>query len=677
MSTTKNAFYNLAASGITLSLQALATLYVVKLGSLDDAGHFTLAYAIISPIFLFSGMGFTNLIVSEDPQYQDAKALVNSTQILYLPLFLFICVAIFAFAEPGLQLAVVLIGISRQIDLAAEIFQARNRVCEQYESLLYSAIAGAFSFFLFIIIGTSEGWEPLVVACFASLISSAATICVDFRFLSRMTNWSRGSLSKYELLSTISNNWHRGIASFINSVSANVPRYILHVFVSSASQAAYSIVVSFARAGMVVLQSLMWPRFRLFRTLLIENPAANTRLVVGVNAIFALAIAVAFMISMAAAIIIMRADIAFPDLFKQIPEGGYLIISGLILILFFRFSFWSLASFSLSTSNQVFIASINCISVLLLCILLVPSFGFKGAVVAESFAHAGLIFLVYWLIATRGIHRHVRGKMDVAITTINVLKKTEFPELMANKYNAVASAVLPAGFEAPKAIATTNGIKIELKQISVPLRDLFIDHCRGKNQEIAERLFRDAGVALAKIHSLPTGEAEDWWVSPFLRRRLSRLNSPHAPDAPHFSADDNVFIHGDYSYTNLYACSSGDTIRLCIIDPCPNGGSTFGICERGPRYLDLGMLVSCLWGQLPLGSLLAFRRSSAEKLISIFLEGYSDACGVFIQRDLLYIYAEAVAAAQFEFRFGIAGSFRSRFLTFLSGYKSDRYLYEQ
>lgn len=645
-------------------IQAGAAIYVGRYGSLEEAGYFTLAFAIFAPVNLFAGMGLANLILSGDSKYQNYGEIITARSLLSAPLSL-IALCIFSTGNSiEVQTSTAMIGLSRFVDLTDEIVMNANRLKGYYASTLASSVAAIIVFTLSLIFFT-DLLEASTLLCvsLSFLVSSIAGLLVDVYHFNRTHGVIKGSVWG-PALKVISGNWYRGMANFGNSISANIPRYLLHYYASPAAQGAYSILISLSRLGMIAVQSILIPRLKTIRDMLSENLDRWFRKIFIQEISACVTIFTAISLAVWSLINFIGFENVIPGISAEITTHGYIAITVLTLILFIRFSTWTLASITLSSSNQIAIVSLNVLVVLISGMIGIPEFDVTGAALSEILGHGAMILLIMYLIRTRGVDNRIRGKNDVLILKSAVQKFTAQPIEMARKYDFMHRMGVKAGFTAPAVLEVrADSIIIEKKEIINTLRDIYILYNDGKYTTSIEGYYFKAGAVLASVHSEPNAGLKKWKPSQYLNRKLP----PHIqfPAGQGDQLGDLVVLHGDYSFTNVCISREHGQSELCIIDPCPNGGSTFNMFEQGPRYVDIGIFVACLWGQIPIWHALRMRKGVSTKLTDAFLRGYEVTAGISLDRELVSNFAYAAVSAQFEYRFGLFGRVRAIALSLL------------
>ena len=594
-------------------------------------------------------------MIANTEGFRSPSVLVLSRIYLAIPLNLIALAIIKATGSSELFYVSTIISASRLLDLTGEIFQSYYRRLGRYHMLVYSGACGLIlfpiSFFAFY---SEYNIDALYSAATAFFISSFAIFLTDV--WAAKSNWLRYRFlhTHRRALQTLRRNWLRGFSNLVNSMCANIPRYFLYVFVSPAAQAVYSIIVSFARIGMLGIGSVMAPRLERIRASLGTTAGVHAamRLSLGASLLFGLPLIVAW----ASAVQFGLVDRFNADILRVAPIAVSSIIVASSLAVFVRFATWTIALVSVSQANQIIISLLSAMTIFFIAWPCVYYFGLTGAVLAETCGGATLIGLVYYVLKTRGPIVDVRGRHDVRVRERVVIKLSPRPAEMAEKYNLVAGILSGGGFSAPRALYYDNrSVVLEKLELGRSLRDVFLSYHKDPDKEpFALQTMQQAGRALARVHDGLIRTGELWRPPPLFAYLLGkRLGADFE-----ISRLPTATLHGDFTFTNVYLRDGENSPSLCVIDPCPNGGSTFRLFERAPVYVDIGLFVACLHGQVSFVERLKMLQSRQRAMIDAFIQGYSAASGIEIDRNVAVAFGYAAVGSQFDYRYGLAGGLR-------------------
>jgi hypothetical protein len=231
---------------------------------------------------------------------------------------------------------------------------------------------------------------------------------------------------------------------------------------------------------------------------------------------------------------------------------------------------------------------------------------------------------------------------EVRINSSNVEKFTNNPIEMARKYRAIFEISENFEFIAPnvQAIKSDRIVMDKVENIS-SIRNYYLN----RNLIEMEEILFNCGKILYRIHeNLSTKYSNKWVPTDFFNKMICQYLSIDQATLNHIPI---TALHNDFSFANLFVVD-GRTDQICVIDPCPNFGSTFAMWTCGPSYLDLGKLMSCLEGQISIQY--QYRRPTARQIVKMqraVLEGY-EMHGPAVDRKWLHAFAYATAAVQLE-----------------------------
>lgn len=224
----------------------------------------------------------------------------------------------------------------------------------------------------------------------------------------------------------------------------------------------------------------------------------------------------------------------------------------------------------------------------------------------------------------------------------SVLKAAPQPEITAAKYVAVRAVADANAFRAPRVLSVTGSIRLERLDDIESLRSAYLLH-HATGSVDALRLIEAAGAVLGRLHAQMPASSQAWTPAPTFARALNAYGWSEDWKILHHAP-----LHGDFSFANVFV--HGPSGQIAVLDPCPNGGSTFGAWEQGPAVLDLGKFLACLEGQVPPRHLLVLSRIRTENLQRGFLKAYEQASGISVDRPAAFAFAYAAATTQFRRR---------------------------
>lgn len=207
-------------------------------------------------------------------------------------------------------------------------------------------------------------------------------------------------------------------------------------------------------------------------------------------------------------------------------------------------------------------------------------------------------------------------------------------------------------FLAPRVLGSSKAnasISFEYLPDLESIRTRYIDACRGAIPVApVESLFVLAGASLARIHAeLRLAKVVEWHPSRGFESNLRVEGCFGGLILPEIASP--AVLHGDYGFANVFVTGSHEP-RLVILDPSPNGFTTFLPNESGPRGIDIANMLACIQGLVPLRVYAFLNWSTAARLAEAFLRGYEDGAGCHLPRKPLYAIARATARTYLQYR---------------------------
>lgn len=218
------------------------------------------------------------------------------------------------------------------------------------------------------------------------------------------------------------------------------------------------------------------------------------------------------------------------------------------------------------------------------------------------------------------------------------------------KCRALHNISVQNGFVSPKVVSSSPGeasISFEYLPGLSSIREAYLGACRGRIEAGSTRdLFRRVGLVLQQIHSkLRLSTVVEWRASAEFESELRREKAWNNDFMNRMPA---VVLHGDYGFANVFS-REGET-DLVVLDPSPNGFTTFFPNEVGPGLVDVANMLACIQGLVsPLKYPLIDWRI-ADSLAEAFLRGYEEASALQLPRPLTFAFARATARTYLNYR---------------------------
>jgi hypothetical protein len=181
-----------------------------------------------------------------------------------------------------------------------------------------------------------------------------------------------------------------------------------------------------------------------------------------------------------------------------------------------------------------------------------------------------------------------------------------------------------------------------------PIKSVYLEYMTGSApSEVAAGPFAEAGRVLGAIHAnLELECSVPWTPDDEFCKSLERVDA--GGSTPNLELDPQVYLHGDYGFSNVWW--SEDTLTIATFDPSPDGYSTFAARIHGPAYVDLGQFSSCLEGRVPLSWHPRLKWGRLDGLRRTFLDAYEAEAAVAIDIDVVRRFGFAIVEANLRDR---------------------------
>ncbi len=238
-----------------------------------------------------------------------------------------------------------------------------------------------------------------------------------------------------------------------------------------------------------------------------------------------------------------------------------------------------------------------------------------------------------------------------------IVKTFPYPiDVEIHKSKAMHGLSKKAGFVFPKILS----YDLENKEITYQyiedlhsIRTLYLSFLKNQVTPFnAITAFEKSGEMLGKIHkNLKLNQKSSWQppasVDKIFRKEFKGDYKEILQNTP------QAFLHTDFGFSNLFFTSTED---LVLLDPSPNSYITFKADTFGSIYLDLGLILMCMDGLVPIAEILNIRRNRAKILSQALIKGYTRQNPIKIDYELLKKIKHAIARSYLKKRYppGIA-----------------------
>jgi hypothetical protein len=181
------------------------------------------------------------------------------------------------------------------------------------------------------------------------------------------------------------------------------------------------------------------------------------------------------------------------------------------------------------------------------------------------------------------------------------------------------------GFSYPQPISQSHEGRIEFKKISniSSIRDEYIKFMKRKaDKDFVKQLFLKAGEVLAIIHNNLKLDCNDHWHPSDI---FAHAMNESGVDNENLLAGELpcAHLHCDYGFSNInYIKGGNNRLQLVVLDSSPNNFATFRTGAIGPIYIDIGNMISCIEGLVPVSNYLSMKWELLPEVRGYFLDGY-------------------------------------------------------
>ncbi len=137
-----------------------------------------------------------------------------------------------------------------------------------------------------------------------------------------------------------------------------------------------------------------------------------------------------------------------------------------------------------------------------------------------------------------------------------------------------------------------------------------------------------------------------------------------------------AYLHCDYGFSNInYIKEENEHLQLVVLDSSPNNFATFKTGATGPVYLDIGNMISCIEGLVPVLNYPSMKWELLPEIRGYFLDGYVAHSKADISIDWVNRFTYATAKCYLTRKY--PGTIRQKLALRLlfNNYKGNNYTY--
>ncbi len=197
-----------------------------------------------------------------------------------------------------------------------------------------------------------------------------------------------------------------------------------------------------------------------------------------------------------------------------------------------------------------------------------------------------------------------------------------------------------------------NTVKFENIKSEKSIREEYIAFMKDLIKERdAVSLFERVGGVLATLHnSMMLNERNYWFPSePFIKAmRKCGVN-----DIDSYTRRlPMTYMHCDFGFSNISVNNINGENNIVIYDASPNNFTTFRTSNLGPIYIDIGNMISCLNGLVPVWNYFHMKWNKLPALKEAFLKGYRDKSECDVDMSWADKFSYATAYCYFNKQYG-------------------------
>jgi O-antigen/teichoic acid export membrane protein len=248
--------WTLAGNAAFAASQWAMIVILAKIGTADQLGHFALAMAIATPVFLFANLNLRAAQATDmAARYSFEDYLVTRLTTSAIAWVATVLIALSLSASREAITAAAAIGLLKCVDSLHDVFYGNLQQRENMRAIARSLIArGAVSLVLFALVLRTTGSLPLAILAL-TIAWLAVLAAVDVR--------EKVKLEAFARLPRTFGNKHLvrmalplGIVAVLDSLNINLPKYVLQLTHGAAAVGHFTALAVLIMTGGVVLSAL-------------------------------------------------------------------------------------------------------------------------------------------------------------------------------------------------------------------------------------------------------------------------------------------------------------------------------------------------------------------------------------------------------------------------------------
>jgi O-antigen/teichoic acid export membrane protein len=388
----RNFSWSLAGNVIYQACQWIVVVVIAKFLSVTDVGNFALAISICAPLSAFSGLNLRTVQVTDTQNnYRFGHFLATQLSLSGLAFILLVLITVVSEYEAETAWLIVVVGVGQAIIVIREVFIAYHQKYEHMDTVgISKALNGIYSLVaLGIVVWTTRHLLSGVIAMQAARLS--VFLFWDLPATTRLARFNAkespraflGPVFQNRIISSLI--WLAmplGVSVGLLSLTSNVPRYFIRLFLNTEALGYFTAVISLAMAGQLVAQAASISALPRLTQYYISNRGAYHRLLRKL-VLFGIGI------GMAGIVVVMIAGrqiltLAFTSAYARYTD--LFIWAMLFGVIEYSVTFLDLGLMGMRKfKTQPIILTAGLLTVTVIGYFLIPEFGLIGAILSFIF----------------------------------------------------------------------------------------------------------------------------------------------------------------------------------------------------------------------------------------------------------------------------------------------------